>query len=269
MCFPLTLDIFASETNVIKISSEEEFVTFSTNCKLDTFSKGKQFTLTKDLDMTGMEFHTIPIFCGTFDGNGHTVSGISLSENYAYQGLFRHIQQGATVKNLGVEGSVMPLGQRTFIGGIAGENKGVIENCSFSGLINGISDVGGIAGINGSSGIILSCSVYGGVYGESGVGGIVGNNSGTILQCHNNGQINNIMEEHSFSFEDVTLNDIKATNNIKEVSDIGGIVGINVGIIENCENIEKIGYPHVGYNVGGIAGRQRGYINNCTNKGMV
>ena len=266
---PITTNVFASENTVIEISNEEQFLEFAENCKFDNFSKDKCFMLTNDINLNHKEFDSIPIFCGVFDGNGYTVSGLSLSANYTYQGLFRHIETGATVKNLMVEGAVNPVGEKNFIGGIAGKNNGIIENCSFSGIVNGMNDVGGIAGLNGSNGIIMGSSISGAVYGESRIGGIVGNNSGTVLRCQNNAKINDMIEEHSFSFEEVTVHDLEVTNNIKEITDIGGIAGINVGIIENCQNLETIGYPHIGYNIGGIAGRQTGYINNCTNTALI
>ena len=266
---PIAPNVFAIETTVIELSNEEQFLAFSENCKFDQFSKDKSFILTNNINLNHTAFDTIPIFCGVFDGNGYTISGLSLSENDTYQGLFRHIEKGATVKNLMVEGAVTPVGEKNFIGGIAGENNGIIENCSFSGIVNGTNDIGGIAGLNGSSGMMIGCSVYGAVYGESRIGGIVGNNSGTVLRCQNYAKINDMIESHQFLFKDVTIDTINGTNNVKEIADVGGIAGINIGIIENCQNLETIGYPHIGYNIGGIAGRQTGYINHCTNTALI
>ena len=97
---PITPNVFASENTMIEISTEEQFLEFSKNCKFDNFSKDKYFILTNDINLDDKEFDSIPIFCGVFDGNGYTISGLSLSENYTYQGLFRHIEKGLLLKIL-------------------------------------------------------------------------------------------------------------------------------------------------------------------------
>lgn len=261
--------VWASDSDVITISNAEELIRFAKNCTYDRFSIGKTVILTNNIDLESSEFTPIPIFGGTFDGGGYTISGLYLSGKETYQGLFRYIQSGATVRNLKIEGIIKPSGEKSFIGGIAGKNEGTIEKCSFAGVVNGTDSVGGIAGINSTSGIIMGSTVSGGIYGESKIGGIAGSNSGTILQCTNTAQINTVIEEHQFSFESITIDDIKATNDVKEISDIGGIAGINTGIIQNSTNSNTVGYPHVGYNIGGIAGRQSGYITESSNSGLI
>ena len=67
----------------------------------------------------------------------------------------------------------------------------------------------------------------------------------------------------------MTLENVKASDNLLEITDIGGICGTSVGVIRTCTNNSTVGYAHVGYNVGGIVGRQSGYVTGCKNVGDV
>ncbi len=260
--------VFAANQR-IEITSLEEFLSFAKQCNYDKFSMGKTVVLKTDLELGGSRFQSIPIFCGTFEGDGHKISGLTLTGEQAYQALFRYTSTSTVIRNLSVSGSVKPQGEKTVIGGIVAKNEGLIENCSFSGLVNGTDSIGGIAGVNLTSGTILGCTVYGGVYGETRIGGIVGDNSGTVLRCTNRAKINTVVEEHKFVFQDLTLENVKASDNLTEITDIGGICGTSVGVIRNCTNNSTVGYTHVGYNVGGIVGRQSGYVTGCQNVGDV
>lgn len=260
--------VFAANQR-IEITNLEEFLSFAKQCNYDKFSMGKTVVLKTDLELGGSKFNSIPIFCGTFEGEGHEISGLRLTGEHTYQALFRYTSTDAVIRNLSVSGSVKPQGEKNFIGGIVGKNEGLIENCSFSGLVNGKDSIGGITGVNLSTGTVLGCTVYGGVYGETRIGGIVGDNSGTVLRCTNRAKINTVVEEHKFVFEDLTLENVKASDNLLEITDIGGICGTSVGVIRTCTNNSTVGYAHVGYNVGGIVGRQSGYVTGCKNVGDV
>ena len=98
-------------------------------------------------------------FSGTFDGQGHTISGIYIAfmgdavESYNYQGLFGYID--GVVRNLNVTESYIYFELFSYIGGIAGRSDGTIQDCSYSGKVTGQSTVGGIAGY--SSGTVKNC----------------------------------------------------------------------------------------------------------------
>lgn len=98
--------------------------------------------LTADISLAGTGYTPIPTFGGTFDGGGYTISGLDLSSGLTPAGVFGTLQEGAVVKDLHVTGSIEPSGHGSSIGGIAGENYGVIAACSFSGTITG-TDPGG------------------------------------------------------------------------------------------------------------------------------
>lgn len=262
-----------AQNNTISISNVQDFISFAEKCSVDSWSYNKHIVLKNDIDLTGITFKPIPIFSGTFDGKGYTIRGIRLEESGSHQGLFRYIGKDAVIQNLNVEGQIAAQGSKNYIGGLVGNNKGLIKNCTFTGTIKGSQYVGGIAGVNESTGKLIDCIVSGGIYAEHQTGGIVGENMGTILRCMNGAQVNTkivTQETHIEKLLEEGLNNVKEKNDfVIDLSDIGGISGVNTGIIQNCSNTGTVGYEHIGYNVGGIAGRQSGYIAECHNEGSI
>ncbi len=255
--------------NKLTISSVDDFLIFSENCRLDSYSKDLNVSLESDIDLTDTDFDSIPIFYGTFNGNNHRIKGLKITSDGSTKGLFRYIESTATVKNLIVEGTISPAGSRSIIGGIAGNNSGLIQNCVFSGTVTGADNIGGLAGINDLNGIIENCKVYGTIHGDHFVGGIAGGNYGVIRNCSNLTKINTTVEENSVEISDITLNSLTSSESAVTTTDIGGITGSNNGVIRNCENHGNIGYQHIGYNIGGISGSNIGYITNGTNYGSI
>ncbi len=262
------------EDGVLHIRSVEDFRTFRNNCVLDVYSKDLQVVLDCDLDLSGDSSLPVPIFSGSFDGKGHTVSGFSLASDGSHLGLFRYVSEGAEVKNLNMtDARLKPDNSRSQIGGIAGVNRGTLENCSVEGQIEGISYIGGIAGVN--SGRILNCSFAGEVNGKRFTGGIAGYSSGLISGCENRGAVNIRITEGELDVNEVNLGSLLSglslvsVTDTNVVSDTGGICGCSQGIITDCRDSGQVGYPHYGYNVGGIAGRQSGYVHNCVNEAPV
>ncbi len=268
-----TMQIYAEDSpQTIYIKNSQDLIKLSKDCTLDRFSRGILVVLQNDIYLNGEPFTPIPIFSGTFDGQGYAIKGLSITVEGSNQGLFRYIEQGGVIKNLKVEGSVTPSGEKSNIGGIAGNNKGLIENSSFSGFVKGKDMVGGITGFNGISGMIMDCVSKGNIYGESKAGGVTGYNAGTILRSTNAAEVNTTLKEGSLNIQDISLDDIDIAMLSKistDITDLGGIAGVNTGIVQNSQNEGTVGYPHVGYNVGGIAGRQSGYITNCQNYGTI
>ncbi len=76
--------------------------------------------LTDDIDADGAAV-SIPIFLGDFDGQGHKITGLRLTESCSEYGLFSRVESGASVRNLTVEGEVIPAGTQTDVGGIVGQ----------------------------------------------------------------------------------------------------------------------------------------------------
>ncbi|NLC67790.1 MAG: hypothetical protein GX754_03170 [Clostridiaceae bacterium] len=262
------------ETGTIYIYSAKDLVSLAKKCSLDSWSRGKTVVLMNDIDLSGSEFTCIPTFGGVFDGQGYTIRGLSLTGYGSPQGLFLYVQEGSLIKKLTVEGTVAPMGAKSMVGGLAGNNSGTIQNCSFNGVVKGQKYVGGIAGINQAGGLISNCFAQGVVYGEQCVGGIAGENLGTILLCTNKANVNTTVEESGLDLEDLGNMNLEnltslSTADIVTIIDIGGIAGFSTGIIQSCINTGTVGYQSVGYNVGGIAGRQSGHVSGCENNGII
>ena len=259
----------SEEGMTLRIARRQQFLDFAENCRLDSYSRNLSVILLTDIDLTGVDFSGIPIFCGNFDGNGHTVSGLSITRDGSNMGLFRYVDASGVIQNLTVSGAVTPDGSRSAVGGIAGHNAGKIQNCFFDGTVSGSDDVGGIAGINAITGIIDGCHSEGVITGDHRVGGVVGNNLGVVRSCNNRSGVNTTAEENQIKLSDISLETITGSESVSTVTDIGGIAGTSSGVIRQSKNRGNVGYQHMGYNVGGIAGTQTGYLYKCENFAQV
>lgn len=269
MLHTLIVPVLAVESNEIHIRTSEELSALSRRCTLDSWSVGKVIYLDADIDLTDTDFAAIPTFGGTFDGQNHTISGLSVTDNDGTQGLFRYVQSTGTVKNLTVSGTVEPAGDGDTVGGLSGSNSGKLVNCAFSGIVSGGSNVGGLTGINKITGQIINSTFAGEVIGEHYVGGVVGYNEGSVIQCVNKGEVNTFEIEVAIDLQEVSLSTLRVTQNTPACTDIGGIAGMSTGILQSCSNFGQVGYEHMGYNVGGIVGRQSGWLDGCDNSGTV
>lgn len=259
----------AGSADVVYLRTAEDLAELSKNCTLDSWSQGKTVYLEADIDLTGTDFAPIPTFGGTFEGQGHTISGLSLTGSGNVRGLFRYIQPSGVVRDLSVEGWIDPTDRKNTLGGIAGSNQGLLSNCSFHGTVRGADYIGGLVGTNESTGQIINCTFSGAVTGEHYVGGIAGQNGGSIIRCANSGSINTTEVDAELDLDNLNQEQLNAAENVPVCTDIGGITGFSTGILQSCVNTGAVGYAHVGYNIGGIAGRQSGYLNGCTNSGTI
>ena len=192
--------------------------------------QGKYFQLEADLDLSGSEWTPIGIgeretggstvtkpFAGTFDGNNHKISGLTLTAGLDGQGLFGC--SSGMIRNLGTDSGNLSIGSAERTGAICGYSTGTIENCWNSADITGSTEggkyVGGICGY--STGTISGCLNMGDITANSFIGGICGNTaqSTQISNCFNSGSITG-----------------------KE--QIGGIAGINLNYIAFCINAGEL-----------------------------
>jgi len=276
-------ELIPTETERIIISSAEEFISFAKDCSLDIWSANKYVLLANDIVLNDKDFITVPSFSGTFDGQGHTISGYAIGNEESNIGLFAYLTKNALVKNLNLGVTIIPEGKSNMVGGLCGHNAGVIRNCRVSGYIEGTDYVGGIAGINELSGIITDSQVSGFVEGNHFIGGLTGENMGNILRCKNIAEVNVQEKEVSKSLSDINFDYYTSLFSLNraakdeagnskttgDIVDIGGIAGISIGVIKDCENEGKVGRDKVGYNIGGIVGRQSGYLSSCENRGEI
>ena len=232
-----------------KISTEESLRAFAAAVKADggngTYNlSGVSFYLANDVALTGTWtpvgngiLAVKDFFAGTFDGCGHTISGLNVQSSTANQGLFAAINQ-ATIRSLNVSG-VVSCGTKNYIGGIVGKvQAGTIENCSFSGSVTG-GYTGGIAGgLNSNNVTISGCVNAADVTGTT-AGGILGywKNTAAIRDCYNTGSV---------------------TGSAKA----GGIVGqLQKGSIENCYSTGVVGGTAAQF--GGIFAFSNATVKNC------
>ena len=175
-------------------------------------------TLDTDIDLTGKDWTPIGTdydnsYKGTFDGGGHTITGLTFTTNDEYAGLFGWLNRAGTVKNVVMEGVQITSNQiyGGSIGGVVGYSWGTIENCSVSGSVSGTVYVGGVVGVQ-IGGSITGCSSSATVKGTVDVGGVAGqtNSSATLTACYATGN--------------VTI-EINPAKNIAG----GGLVGMNAG----------------------------------------
>ena len=154
-------------------------------------------TLTADIDLTGKDWTPIGTdydnsYKGTFDGGGHTITGLTFTTNDEYAGLFGWLNRAGTVKNVVMEGVQITSNQiyGGSIGGVVGSGWGTIENCSVSGSVSGTVYVGGVVGVQ-IGGSITGCSSSATVKGTVDVGGVAGqtNSSATLTACYATGNV--------------------------------------------------------------------------------
>ena len=154
-------------------------------------------TLTADIDLTGKDWTPIGTdydnsYKGTFDGGGHTITGLTFTTNDEYAGLFGWLNRAGTVKNVVMEGVQITSHQiyGGSIGGVVGSGWGTIENCSVSGSVSGTVYVGGVVGVQ-IGGSITGCSSSATVKGMVDVGGVAGqtNSSATLTACYATGNV--------------------------------------------------------------------------------
>ena len=195
----------AGEDDIIYIHTAKDLCALSDSCAYDAWSRGKTVLLTADISLRGVDFEPIASFSGTFNGGGHTISGLTLTDSLSPAGLFLTLERGAFVHALKVEGQVTPGGTKEFVGGIVGRNYGTLEECSFFGVVKGDSAVGGIVGRNEEGGLIANCTVSGSVSANRYTGGIAGYNLGTLRACINSASVNTANVDPTLSLDDLSI----------------------------------------------------------------
>ena len=269
LIFTLTAPAAAAAEDMISVRTAEDLLELSRKCMLDSWSQGKIVTLEADVDLTGAEFEPIPTFGGTFRGQDHRITGLSLTGSGNVRGLFRYIQAGATVQDLTVEGAVSPKDRQDDLGLLAGVNYGTVVNCSAGGSVSGDNRIGGLVGTNETGGQIISCKFTGSVTGKHSAAGIAGENRGTLARCVNYGSVNTRDLEDAPKTDYTNLQQLNSMENAPVYTDIGGVAGLSDGTVQSCRNEGAVGYEHIGCNIGGVAGRSSGWLDGCVNTGVV
>ena len=210
-------------------------------------------TLDKNIDLTGKGWTPIGTsfdnsYTGTFDGGGHTITGLAVTTNDQFVGLFGYLNRAGTVKNVVMEG-VLITSNHMFgcTGGVVGYSWGTIENCSVSGSVSGTDCVGGVVGSQ-KAGSIIGCSSSATVKGTHYVGGVAGEKWGSMTACYATGN--------------VTLEIASQKNNFG-----GGVVGLNGGSrVLACYatgNVTSTGSSTGNVHIGGLFGDSYTTVTAC------
>ena len=231
-------------------------------------------TLDTDIDLTGKDWTPIGTdydnsYKGTFDGGGHTITGLTFTTNDEFAGLFGWLNRAGSVKNVVMEGVQITSNQiyGGSIGGVVGYGWGTIENCSVSGSVSGTVYVGGVVGVQ-IGGSITGCSSSATVKGTVDVGGVAGqtNSSATLTACYATGNViiemdpkKNIaggslvgMNAGSSLLACYATGNVTSTGSSTGYVHIGGFLGNNYTTVTACywKNNHEQG---IGYNKEGIA----------------
>ena len=210
-------------------------------------------TLDKNIDLTGKDWTPIGTsfdnsYTGTFDGGGHTITGLTITTKDQFVGLFGYLNRAGTVKNVVMEG-IQITSNHMFgnTGGVAGFSWGTIENCSVSGSVSGTKCVGGVVGAQ-KAGSITGCSSSATVKGTVDVGGVAGEKWGSMTACYATGN--------------VTL-EIDSPKNLSG----GGLVGFNGGSsVLACYatgNVTSTGSSTGNVHIGGFLGDNYTTVTAC------
>ena len=210
-------------------------------------------TLDKNIDLTGKDWTPIGTsfdnsYTGTFDGGGHTITGLTITTKDQFVGLFGYLNRAGTVKNVVMEG-IQITSNHMFgnTGGVAGFSWGTIENCSVSGSVSGTKCVGGVGGAQ-KAGSITGCSSSATVKGTVDVGGVAGEKWGSMTACYATGN--------------VTL-EIDSPKNLSG----GGLVGFNGGSsVLACYatgNVTSTGSSTGNVHIGGFLGDNYTTVTAC------
>ena len=210
-------------------------------------------TLDKNIDLTGKGWTPIGTsfdnsYKGTFDGGGHTITGLTVTTNDQFVGLFGYLNRAGMVKNVVMEG-IQITSNHMFgcTGGVVGYSWGTIENCSVSGSVSGTDCVGGVVGSQ-KAGSIIGCSSSATVKGKHYVGGVAGEKWGTMTACYATGN--------------VTLEIASQKNNFG-----GGVVGLNGGSrVLACYatgNVTSTGSSTGNVHIGGLFGDSYTTVTAC------
>ena len=245
-----------TEDDPWRIENAEQLAYLAQQVNNGTNYEKKHFRLVSDLDLRGKEWTPIGTyskpFWGGFDGDGHTITGMTITGDRDFVGLFGACHNftvpSSYIKNVTVKWA--NISGHSFVGAIAGEGANISDCYSIENTIYATRCVGGVCG--SLTGSISGCYNSSSVKGNSTTGGIMGTAS-------YEGNVGNGVVQYCYNIGAVTVS--------QQDSSVGGITGASAHRydISNCLNCGKI--TGNGRNVGGIAGStDSGYMNfigNC------
>lgn len=240
-------------------------------------SPGLNYVLANDINASGVEdFEPIGDednpFTGTFDGNGHTITGLTVDRpDEDNVGLFGYVGSGGTVTNVGLEDTEVTGNDS--VGGIVGYNEGTVRRSHATGSVRGVGSVGGLVGRN--IGVVTESYSAVEVNGEENVGGLIGRNgaAGSLSESYTTGGVNGNKDVGgAVGSNGGDLVDSYARGGVEGNSTVGGLVGVNSGgTVQRSYSTGRVGGAP---DSGGLVGDNNGDVVNSywnsdtTNQGM-
>lgn len=237
-CLPgMTVNICADSVN----EYYEDSTAIKTAKELMNMKSDGTYHLAGDIDLSGVKWHSIRNFKGTFDGNGYEIKNLT-SSTY---GLFSSVGSNAVIKNVKLTNADIKSRYKTVGAVVSVINEKVqnveIDNCFVSGVVasclkkygksSSSSTAGAIVGKNSSeSSVISDCYSNAVVCAERQVGGIVGSNKGSVINSGFGGTIENSRNIYELVADDNGEMD----DSYSYLYYYGGICGVNYGRVESC-----------------------------------
>ena len=270
------------QSDPFQISSPADLKTLSDEINIGNYNTS-YFMLMSDISLKAYSGSTgwTPIgndtdmFDGYFNGNGKTITNLTINDPGGISsGLFGYVGPSGKIENLSVKSSDFGIDGLLFIGGIAGVNEGLINDCIFDGNISGVMAAGGLVG--GNYGTIKNSNTSGVIFSNGdGVGGFVGENEGTIEYCFSTTSITGISAHASgfagYNIPGAFIKYCFSTGSVNGSSKTGGFVGTNENAtIEYCYSTGSVNST-LFYYAGGFAGSNElsGTIRSCYSTGSV
>lgn len=224
-----------AEQEPVEISNAEELQQVREN-------PGGNYVLVDDIDLSGIDnFEPIENFTGTFDGNGHTISNLTIHRpEMDWVGLFLSVRDDTrlfgltgnegTVRNVRLE-DVNVTGGR-FVGSLAGANLGTVTGLSVTGEVRGDEVVGGLVGQN--EGTIRESHTSNHVSDGFVLGGLVGWNYGEVIESYSMSDVTGgstvgglVGTNHATPRTEGTVVESYSTGDVSGGEEVGGLVGHN------------------------------------------
>ena len=234
----------------------------------DAETLGKNYRLKADLNLKDTPFNGIGSagqpFTGMFDGQGHTISHVTVNAPEGENAGFFNVIKGATIRDLKLVD--VEITGKTNVGGLVGSAQvqldssdlsknvaNLIGGCSVSGTVTGTKNVGGLVGLNEGktdpqtlfsiASAVDKCAASVTVNGKEKTGGLVGKNGGTITKSSSGGTVKGDTTTGGLVGDSSgDIYDSHTSCTVAGRSHTGGFVGFSDGAVKNC------------YSIGGVSG---------------
>ncbi|MDD3419113.1 MAG: GLUG motif-containing protein [Candidatus Gastranaerophilales bacterium] len=255
----------AADPTAVTINSQEDFMNLvavmNGGDAAATAALAGKYVLNCDIDLSSLgTLNTSFIngnFTGAFDGQGHTISGLSINSTQSNVGLFSRTSTSASISNLSLA-NVNITTTGSSVGALVGSNYGKVDNVAAEGKVSGYDSVGGLIGYNYNNTVKNSYANVD-VNGNYQVGGFIGYNSqanADITNCYAMGDVKGNTSVGGFvgrSFDNATITNAYATGNVSGISDVGGFIG-KMGWVNITNSYATGEVSGTGSHIGGFSG---------------